>query len=86
MNNGGTLVFSIQGFWTLEEGPLKEDGTPNVKCVRGYKLRLVLGGHRILFEETLDRNKVPVEPTQYLVRRVGEILAPFFPQIDPGIK
>lgn len=83
MTAGGTLQIRIEGFSTLEEHGIKADGTPDVRRNCGYKLVLVLEGYRILFEETLPRNQVPVDPTQYLVQRIARILTPYLPQIDP---
>lgn len=83
MNRGGLLELSIRGFWELKDHGSKEDGTPNVQCALSYELKLVKDRALIVFEETLDRDKIPVNPTEYLVRRIGEILTPFLPQIDP---
>jgi hypothetical protein len=78
-----TLQLRIEGFWTLEEHGKKEDGTPNVRSVEGYKIQLVKDHALILFEETLSREKVPVDPTVYLASRIAGILAPHLPGIDP---
>lgn len=86
VGSGGLLELSIKGFWELKDHGLKEDGTPNVQCVRGYELQIVENRQRIVFEEILDRAKIPVEPTEYLTRRIAEILALFLPAIDPGTR
>jgi hypothetical protein len=80
------LQLTIEGFWTLEEHGEKEDGTPDVRSVEGYKIRLVRDHALILFEETLPREKVPVDPTVYLASRMAGILAPHLPGIDPRMR
>jgi hypothetical protein len=49
----------------------------------GYKIQLVLNHARILFEETLPRDKLPLDPTPHLADRVERIVAMYLPQIDP---
>ena len=80
------LKLEILSFWHLEDRGAKADGTPDIQYKSGYTIRLTVDNQRILFEETLDRNKVPVNPTQFLARRMAEVLATYLPQIDPGIK
>lgn len=78
-----TLTLRIEGFWTLEEHKAKEDGTPDVRSVEGYKIQLVKDHTLILFEETLSREKVPMNPTVYLASRMAGVLATHLPGIDP---
>ena len=77
------LDLSIEGFRELEDVEAKADGTSSVRCNRGYRIRLDMDRVRILFEETLPRDRVPVNPTEYLARRIAEILKAYLPQIDP---
>jgi hypothetical protein len=77
------LDLSIQGFSDLEDRGTKEDGTPDIRVKRGYDIRLTLNCAQILFEETLPCESVPVAPTEFLVKRLAAILAPYLPRIDP---
>jgi hypothetical protein len=77
------LELRIDGFCSLEDYGKKADGTQDMRVVRGYKILLVENRARILFEETLPREKVPANPTQFLARRVADILTPYLPRIDP---
>jgi hypothetical protein len=76
------LKLTIEGFSNLEDHGEK-DGKPDIRIANGYKIRLDLNHQRILFEETLERRSVPVNPTQYLTDRIAKILAAYLPQIDP---
>jgi hypothetical protein len=77
------LELRIDGFCNLEDHGKKADDTPDIRTVRGYRIQLVENRSRILFEETLSREKVPVNPTEYLARRMAAILTPYLPGIDP---
>jgi hypothetical protein len=77
------LNFSIEGFRELQELDAKTEGVTDIRCNAGYRLRLTIDNVRILHEETLPRGRVPVNPTEYLARRVAEILKAYLPQIDP---
>ncbi len=79
----GGLKFEIQSFSTLEEHGTKADGTPDIRCNCGYEIRVVINGERILFEEKLQRNAIPVRPAEYLANRAAKILATYLPQIEP---
>ena len=77
------LDLSIQGFSELEDNGLKEDGTPDIRVKRGYNIRLVRNRDYILFEETLPRESLPVDPRVALTKRITEILTVYLPQIEP---
>jgi len=81
MNN--QLKLTIEGFSDLKDHGNKEDGVPDIRRDAGYRILLVMGGRQILFEETLAREKMPVNPTRYLSDRIARILAAYLPQIDP---
>lgn len=81
MNN--ILELRIEGFSSLKNQGERADGTPDIRVVRGYRIQLVENRVRILFEEMLPREKVPVNPTQFLARRMADILTPYLPGIDP---
>lgn len=83
VNVDKVLKLEIRGFWNLEDHGQKEDGTPNVRRKSGYVIRLVRDNTYILFEETLSRERVPIDPTQYLVRRISTILETHLKGIDP---
>jgi len=78
------LKLIIEGFSDLEEYGEKEDGSPDIRRNDGYKIKLTINGTRILFEETIPRAAVPVNPSKHLSERVAQILAPYLPQIDPS--
>lgn len=78
-----SLKLTIEGFSDLKDHGNKEDGTPDVRCDLGYRIRLDINGQRILFEETLSRRAIPVDPTRYLANRIANILAAHLPAIDP---
>jgi len=80
-----TLMLRIEGFCDLEDHGKKEDGTDDIRINRGYKLQLALNHQLIVYEETLPRDSVPVDPTAYLVRRISEALTRSLPQIDPRL-
>ena len=77
------LKLEICGFWNLEDHGQKEDGTPDVRCKKGYDIRVIRDNTHVLFEEELPREHVPADPTQYLSRRIALMLATYLPQIDP---
>jgi len=81
MNN--RLDLTLDGFSDMEDHGTKEDGTPDIRVVRGYRIRLVENHARILFEATLLRDDLPVEPTDLLASRVASILTKYLPLIDP---
>jgi hypothetical protein len=78
------LKLTIEGFSNLESHGNKGDGSPDVRRHAGYRIRLDINGQRILFEETLAREKLPVNPTRYLSDRMANILAAHLPTIDPA--
>lgn len=80
-----TLMLRIDGFSELEDHGKKEDGTDDIRVNRGYRIQLVWNHQRIVYEETLPRDSVPVDPTEYLVRRISEALRRSLPQIDPRL-
>jgi len=77
------LDLSIEGFRELEEISPKTEGVSNIRCNAGYRIRIDIDRVRILHEETLPRGRVPANPTEYLARRIAEILKAYLPQIDP---
>lgn len=81
MNN--ILQLTIDGFSNLEEHGLKDDGTPDVRVIRGYKIEVVLNRAEILFSETLLAEKIPVDPTKFLADHLRRILAAYLPRVNP---
>jgi hypothetical protein len=80
------IDISIDGFANLEDCGTKADGTPDIRCNRGYSIRVVENHARVLFEETLRRGDLPVDPTSYLANRLASILTAYLPGIDPGVE